>query len=120
MVEKIIFLLNSPYPYYTGGRETWLNNVANLLADRYEVVVIAEDRVKKNASANRWTIDPRIKLINVKSFLSYRFTNWFLRWYFEYFHCFFGAEMMRRALFKQIKKDQKTFAFSSSMLYNIK
>lgn len=117
MNEKIVFLLNSPYPNYTGGRETWLNNIANRLAERYEVVVISEDHINKNSPASHWIIDPRITLIQVKSLLSYRCTNWILRSYLNYYHCFSGARMMRKALLKQIGKDQRVFIVAMDTVF---
>lgn len=117
MLDKIIFLLNSPYPYYTGGRETWLNNVANCLIDQYEIVVIAENSINIDNLTSRWKIDSRIRIINVKSLLSYRITNWLLRSYLDYYHCFFRAAMMRRALLRQVRNGQKTYIIAMDTVF---
>ena len=107
-MDKVIFLLNSPYPFYTGGRETWIFNVANRLVNYYEVTIVAEDHFYKDNPSSRWEIDSRIKIINAKSLLSYKFTSWFLRSYFDYYHCFYRAFVMSRHVKREINNHQKT------------
>ena len=116
-MDKLIFLLNSPYPYYTGGRETWINNVANRLIDSYEITILTVDHCIKDNDTNRWVIDPRIKIIPIKSLLSVCKCRWFMRSYIVYFHTFIISYLMKSALKKNIEKTQKTFVISMDTVF---
>lgn len=41
MKERLVFVIDSPFPYRSGGRETWLSYMANLLHDDFEITVIS-------------------------------------------------------------------------------
>ncbi len=34
MKKELIFTIDSTFPYYSGGRETWLNHILNILVKK--------------------------------------------------------------------------------------
>ena len=65
---KIIFLLNSVYPYYTGGRETWIFNVCNRLCTEYDISIISEKNYKHNYEYGYFSgIKSEVKLYSIKN-----------------------------------------------------
>lgn len=99
---NIIFIINSPYPYYTGGRETWLYNVCNKICDKYNVSIISE---KKFYSDNRYGvitgINPSIKIYQVKTLQSISWLRPFLKSYLSYFVQYYSELKMKKIL-KQV------------------
>ncbi len=41
MKGRLVFVIDSPFPYRSGGRETWLSRMANLLHDDYSITIIS-------------------------------------------------------------------------------
>jgi glycosyltransferase involved in cell wall biosynthesis len=118
MRDKIIFLLNSPYPYYTGGRETWINNVCNRLIDKYDIDVITEHVAVINENDGKWDdIDDRICVLPAKSLLSYKWLKPFFRSYIAYFNNFILSWSMARIAKKRITDGQKTFIISMDTVF---
>ena len=67
---NIVFLLNSPYPYYTGGRETWLYNITQRLCERHNIYIIREKPGKNPQQNGSFSdIDSRIQLIQAVDIL---------------------------------------------------
>lgn len=75
--RNIVFIIESPFPYYSGGIENWLYNVLERFPDSYSVWVISE--------ANDGIIDPFYevpKTIQVVHYATLRF-NRLLRYLFQ-------------------------------------
>jgi glycosyltransferase involved in cell wall biosynthesis len=42
-LNQLVFIINSPYPNYSGGIENWLNNVSKRLSNEYSILIISND-----------------------------------------------------------------------------
>ena len=67
---KLVFLLNSTYPYYTGGRETWLYQVSARLCKTHDITIfsIASNKKYQHLDGKVPPIDPRITITSCFSF----------------------------------------------------
>lgn len=78
--QTIHFVLDSPFPNYTGGRETWLCNVATRLADAGHHVRI--HTVHDNDLPQSFVLThPNIELCRFRTLSSFRLTKMMLRSY---------------------------------------
>jgi glycosyltransferase involved in cell wall biosynthesis len=95
MIREIVFLLNSSFPYYTGGRENWLCYIGNGLVNRgYKVSIIS---VKPSTrDKKKYVLDDRINIQNIWSFYSCDFTRLFVRKYIRFFDHFFISHQIKR------------------------
>lgn len=100
---NIIFVINSPYPFYTGGRETWLYNVCNRMCGEHNINIITEEKVY---SDNRYGVITGINsLIKIHPIKTLRNTVWlrpFLRSYLSCFVEYFSEFKMKKKLKKII------------------
>ncbi|NLZ28488.1 MAG: glycosyltransferase family 4 protein [Firmicutes bacterium] len=115
-MANIIFILNSPYPYYTGGRETWIYNVCNRLADKHNISIITE---KKYYADNRdgvfEGIHPSIKIYPVFTLKNISWLRPFIRWYAGFLNNCVSLWLMKRELKKIIGKNEKIKYYVISM-----
>lgn len=103
---KIICLLNSVYPNFTGGRETWIYNVCNRLCEQYDISVITEKPYKKiNKDGKFEDIDNRVKIYPVTILRNYPIIGKFLRSYINYFSQLFSQHSMKQQLKKVLDND---------------
>ena len=80
MGKTVHFILNSPFPNYTGGRETWLFNVASRLASAECPIRIYT--TQNNELPQSFTIEnPHVEIFRVKTLMSYSFFRKILRSY---------------------------------------
>jgi glycosyltransferase involved in cell wall biosynthesis len=80
MPKTVHFILNSPFPNYTGGRETWLYNVVTRLASTACPIRIY--CTHNNELPQSFTIEnPHIEILHVKTLMSYTFFRKILRSY---------------------------------------
>lgn len=120
---KIIFLIDSVYPYYTGGRETWLYNVCNRLCANYEITIIAE---KKFRGSERFgcfeSIDSRIRILSVNNLRNISFLCPFIRSYFRWINQEFSARMMKRKLKKVLDSigDNAAYVITMDTIFTAK
>ena len=63
---NIIFLINSPFPYYTGGRETWLYNVAQRLCQDHSVYILTETPWFYQDNGRFPDLDSRVRFLRAK------------------------------------------------------
>ena len=80
---NVIFLLNSTYPYYTGGRENWLYHVCEALCQKHRIVVISEqptpdsERIKGRVGE----ISPNVTIVHAPNFRNWPATSWLMHSY---------------------------------------
>lgn len=80
-MDEIIFLIYSPFPYNTGGRETWLANISDRIADKSRVKIIA---YKNNSLRQPFNLSPGIRVITIPTPLNIPVLgNIFKRTYFR-------------------------------------
>jgi len=63
MKNDLIFIIDSPFPYYSGGRETWLFHVLNRLIKEYNILLINKRNYRKKKPF--FKLDKKIKIITV-------------------------------------------------------
>lgn len=93
---NIIFLINSPYPNYTGGIENWLYNVSTRLSEKHEVSIISH--YDHRDSLYYPNITDKIKLYQYKTLNSYSFFQPFIRSYLVLIDFFIRAYAMGKKL----------------------
>ena len=80
---NVIFLLNSTYPYYTGGRENWLYHVCEELCQKHSILVISEqptsdsERIKGRVGE----ISPNVTIVHTPNFRNWPATSWLVHSY---------------------------------------
>lgn|GEM_PF-6685682 len=109
-MRKIVhFILNSPFPNYTGGRETWLYNVATRLADEDYTVHIYT--TKNDEYPKSFNIDKsNIKIFRVKTLMSNPFIKEFLRSYLLVFETISFIISIYLCMRRQILKNETVIA----------
>ena len=80
---NLIFLLDSTYPCYTGGRETWLYNVCQRLCTEHRVFVLSETPYPsaEKEKGRVPEIDSRIQILHSPNLKNCAFLKPFLRSY---------------------------------------
>ena len=117
---NIVFLLNSPYPYYTGGRETWLYNITQRLCTRHNVHVIVEKPGVKNTNEDAFPVrDPKVQFSCSTDLRNSSLTAPFVRFYVTPLN----EEFMIRSMWKQLKRilssrpNEKWYVISMDTVY---
>lgn len=117
---NVVFLLNSPYPYYTGGRETWLYNISQRLCKKHNVHVIVE---KPGVQCDRHDYfaerDPRVQFSYATDLRNLAVATPFLRSYVNSLN----EEIMLRSMWRRLKcvlktrPDEKWYIISMDTVY---
>lgn len=118
---NIIFLLNSPYPYYTGGRETWLYYVCEHLCQKHQIYVLSERPAKTSLLNNGRVpdIDHRIQVLPSANLNNCWFTRLLLHSYLVCVNQEISIYTMWRKL-KQLLKaldSEKNYVISMDTVY---
>ena len=114
---KIIFLINSSFPYYAGGIETWLYNVSKRLCNEHEIAIIARSFRPYPLLFN--DIPDRIRIMNFKTMEDYRLLRPFLRSYMNVVNLFVGSLSMAHTLRKILKGGEKYYVIALDTMFNV-
>ena len=79
--RHVVFLLNSAFPYQTGGRETWLANVTSRLAARGFPLTVLTLMPKRAQTKTRFDLPASIELRQAATLHRYRSVAWLMRSY---------------------------------------
>lgn len=60
--SELTFIIYSPFPYGSGGRETWLANIANILIDNNKIKIISR---KSGKNTPIFKLNSKIELIEI-------------------------------------------------------
>lgn len=116
---NIIFLLNSPFPYYTGGRETWLYNVAQRLCQDHSVYILAETPWSYEKNGRFPELDSRVRFLRSKDLRNRPAIRHVLRSYMSALN----ERIMLRSMWKQLSallkslEGQPCFVISLDTVY---
>lgn len=122
--KSIIFLIDSPFPYYSGGIETWLYNVAIRLNDRYRIIVISESPIYYKSPIFHLPHD--IIVENFFSIRKYKLCRGVLKGFLSYIEFQLHSYFMSYKLFKVIEKYGNSVVVAlntlnaASAVYNVK
>ena len=111
---KIFFLINSAYPRYAGGIETWLHNVSNRLCKEHDITIVSHDI--NNYPLMFSNISKEIKIHKFKTLRSYSLLRPFIRSYIVLLDLFIGSYAMGHVLKKILPKNEKCFIIHLSCL----
>jgi len=114
---KIIFLINSPFPYYAGGIETWLYNVSKRLCNEHEITIIARSYRPYPFLFN--DIPDRIRIVNFKTMSDYGLLRPFLRSYMNVVNLFVGSLSMAHTLREILKDGAKYYVVALDTMFNV-
>lgn len=121
---NIIFLLNSTYPMYTGGRETWIYNVSNILCRDNDIYILTQCPISnyvghEDDKYNYKNINDRISIIPSRDLRNSIITRWMLHSYLNCINSFVSMQMMKFSLKKLLKRnnEKKYFVISMDTIY---
>jgi glycosyltransferase involved in cell wall biosynthesis len=102
---KIIFLINSPFPYYAGGIENWLYNISKKICYENEISILSKDY--KPYPLLYSDIPEKIKFYKVRTMLSYNLIKPFIRSYIKVIELFLTSFIMGKLLKKIINENNE-------------
>ncbi len=76
--RHVIFVIESQYPYYTGGVETWLYNITNRMADIYDISIVTVAKYGNKANGKWENNNKNIKIYPVRNLNHKRFIRLFV------------------------------------------
>lgn len=97
---NIIFLINSPFPYYTGGRETWLYNVVQRLYQDHHIYILAETPWSYEENGHFPDLDDRIQFLRTKDFRNSPILRHILHSYMNVLN----EQIMLRSMWRRLSK----------------
>jgi glycosyltransferase involved in cell wall biosynthesis len=115
---NIIFLINSPFPYYAGGIETWLYNVSKRLCNEHDITIVSQNYRQYPMLFN--DIPDKIKFIKFKIMNDYKFLRVFVRSYVNVISLFVGSWSMARGLQNIIKDNTRYYVIALDTMFNVK
>ncbi len=115
---KIVFLINSSFPYYAGGIETWLYNVSKRLCNEHDITIVSHNYQQYPLLFN--DIPDKIRFIKFKTMYDYKYLRILVRSYINVVNLFIGAYSMTQALKSIIKKRGKYYIIALDTMFNVK
>lgn len=114
---KLVFLLNSTYPYYTGGRETWLYQVSARLCKTHDITIfsIASNKKYQHLDGKVPPIDPRITITSCFSFAVFTPVLKLLHSYLCLVNQWADIFFMKKQLFHFLRENRNEPVFVISM-----
>jgi len=74
--KELIFIIDSPFPYYSGGRETWLNHILKrLIRKNYSILLINKRKTTINKKPF-FNPDKKIKIISIPTIPRFLKVSW--------------------------------------------
>lgn len=118
---NIVFLLDSTFPYYTGGRETWLYQVSQRLCEKHRVTIFSMAANPKSRFLNGQMppLDPRISMVSCFSFAANSLISKFLRSYLCLLNQFLERHFMKKQLFRFLEahRDEPIYLISMDTVF---
>lgn len=109
---KIVFLLNSSFPYYSGGRETWLFNISKELSERgYSIYIFSYKNYGRDEII--FDISNKINVISVKTLKNVFIFKYFIRSYFRLIDSIYSSFRMMKKIQSIFSSDYKNCIFIS-------
>jgi len=109
---NIVFLINSSFPYYSGGRETWLYNISKHLIEKgHSVYIISHENTKRDLHFT--DIPDKIEIISCKSLKNITFIKPFIRSYLKILDSILLSFQMYKKIIKRFSKNYKNYIFIS-------
>ena len=117
-MNKIVFIINSPFPNYAGGIETWLFNVTERLCKEYDITIISTKR--KDLPILFKNINKKIRIEQVETLKSFKLLNPFIRSYFALLDFYFTSKQMSSKLNEITSNDEETFVIALDSVFCLK
>jgi len=114
---KIIFLINSSFPYYAGGIETWLYNVSKRICNEHDIIILSQNYRQYPLLFN--DMPDKIKFIKFKIMNDFKYIRIFVRSYVNVVNFFIGTYSMAHALRSIINKRDKYFIITLDTMFNV-
>ena len=104
---NVIFLLNSTYPCYTGGRENWLYHVCEALCHRHRVAVISEQPTQdsERLKGRVGEISSNITMVHAPNLRNFPATAWLMHSYGN----ILNQEVVVRSMWRRLKRILREF-----------
>lgn len=112
---KIIFATPSPFPFYSGGVETWMNNVIKRLAPNHDITVLAPSYHKMGLVFK--DIPKNVQFVNYGCLMDYSFIRFFMRGPFRIVDHFFRQRTLRKKLSSLVNDGKRVFVFSVDPIF---
>lgn len=115
MRRNIIFVIDSPFPFYAGGRETWLYNVSSRLCVNNNVIIISENKTFYKESF--FYLDERIRVINYDTIHSNAFLRIILRGKLRILKNYRTIEKIKKKLYEITHDNEMYYVVSLTTLF---
>lgn len=112
---NIIFATPSPFPFYSGGVETWMNNVIKRLASDHEITVLAPSYHKMGLVFK--DLPQNVKFVNYGCLMDYPIIRLFLRGPFRVLDNFYRQHTLKRALRSLVCDGRRAYVFSVDPIF---
>ena len=112
---KIIFATPSPFPYYSGGVETWMYNVVKRLAPNHEITVLAPSYHKMGLVFK--DIPPNVRIVNYGCLMDFPIISLAMRGPFRALDKFFRLFTLKKKLHSLVCDGKKVYVFSVDPIF---
>lgn len=116
MKKTLVFIINSRYPYYSGGRETWLHNITEILIKHYNIIIV--NYKNQNNSSHFDSINESINFIKVSTLGNKPVIGKFMRYYLSFVDNLYGTWKMYNELRKLEMKIKPIAYISLDTIYS--
>ena len=116
MNKEIVFLMNSTFPYYSGGRETWLFNIIQRLSNYYKITVISYNGERSSLQFSG--IKPEIEIIRISTFASNKIIKPFVKSYLSHFNQVMAISAFQKKCLELKKRNNNTVFISMDTIYS--
>lgn len=97
---NIIFVIDSPFPYYAGGIETWLFNVSSRLCENHNVTIISQDKTFYREPF--FQLNDKINVKTYKTLHSFWLCNFFFRGKLRFVNTLGIIRMVEKILYRLV------------------
>ena len=112
---KIIFATPSPFPYYSGGVETWMSNVIKRLSQEHEITVLAPSYHRMGLVFK--DVPKNVKIVNYGCLMDIPFIRLFMRGPIRVFDLFYRQLTLQKKLNSMICDGEKVYVFSVDPIF---
>ncbi len=118
---NIVFLMDSTYPYYTGGIETWIYNVCERMCKNNKITIFNVENYRKDNSMGVYrNINDNVEFVSVKNLNHKKVLKPFIRSYIAVFNSNITAQNMFRAFCRWKKEGEQYYVVALGTLFAAK
>ncbi len=102
--KEIIFIIDSPFPYYSGGRETWLFHICNSLITNGDSIYLVNQKKFFNMKKPFFNLNSKVNIISVPILPRFIKTYWPLGTLFRVANSYLFSILCYIKLFRRFRR----------------